>query len=153
MPTRYRGSDEERRALNALITLRRAANAVSHREADLMRRHGLTESQFGVLEALLHLGPMCQRDLAGKILKSTGNLTTVVDNLERDGLVERRPNPDDRRMVSVELTAPGRGLIEEILPAHVASIVDLFSVLSADEQGELARLCRRLGRQHDRETT
>lgn len=147
MPTHYPGDETEQRALSALITLRRAANAVSLREAMLMRRHGLTESQFGVLEALLHLGPMCQKDLAAKTLKSSGNLTTVIDNLERDGLVERRRDVSDRRKITVRLTDAGRRVIGEIFPAHVAEIVDLFAVLSPGEQTELARLCRRLGLQ------
>lgn len=147
MPTHYPGSESEQRALSALITLRRAANAIGLREAALMRQHRLTESQFGVLEALLHLGPMCQRDLAAKILKSSGNLTTVIDNLERDGLVARHRDPGDRRMVTVRLTEAGRRRIEEIFPAHAAEIVSLFEVLSPDEQVELTRLCRRLGRQ------
>jgi MarR family 2-MHQ and catechol resistance regulon transcriptional repressor len=147
VPTHYPGSESEQRALSALITLRRAANAISVREATLMRRHRLTESQFGVLEALLHLGPMCQKDLAAKILKSSGNLTTVIDNLERDGLVARHRDPGDRRMVTVRLTESGRRRIEEIFPAHAAEIASLFEVLSPDEQLELTRLCRRLGRQ------
>jgi MarR family 2-MHQ and catechol resistance regulon transcriptional repressor len=147
VPTHFPGKETEQRALNALITLRRAANTVSLREAALMRRHGLTESQFGVLEALMHLGPMCQKDLADKILKSSGNLTTVIDNLERAGLVERRRTPNDRRMVTVRLSDAGARLIGRIFPAHVAAIVELFAVLSADEQLELARLCRLLGLQ------
>ena len=147
MPTHYPGSQRERRALTALIALRRATNTISLREAALMRRHELTESQFGVLEALLHLGPMCQKDLAAKILKSSGNLTTVIDNLERHGLVERRRDPGDRRMVTVHLTETGRSLIGKMFPAHAAKIADLFAVLAPDEQVELARLCRRLGLQ------
>jgi MarR family 2-MHQ and catechol resistance regulon transcriptional repressor len=143
--TKHRGTDVEVRALDALIALTRAANAVT---ASLHGRgtHGpLTASQFGVLEALHHLGPMSQRALAGKILKSSGNLVTVIDNLERRGLVRRRKLDSDRRVAEVSLTGEGRRVIETLFPAHVAAVVDAFSALSGDEQAELRRLCRKVG--------
>lgn len=106
----------------------------------------LTISQFGVLEALYHLGPMCQNDLAGKILKSSGNMTMVIDNLEKRSLVTRQRNPDDRRMVTVSLTKNGVDLIERILPEHVAAITDEMKILSPEEQIQLGELCRKLGK-------
>jgi MarR family 2-MHQ and catechol resistance regulon transcriptional repressor len=145
MGTRYEGTPAERRALDAYIKLRRAVNTVGRSEARVMQVAGVTESQFGVLEALLHLGPTCQRDLASKILKSAGNLTTVIDNLERRGLVERRRGGGDRRLVTVHLTDAGEDLIREVLPRNVAVIVEAFSVLSAEQQQQLAALCRTLG--------
>ncbi|HSN56309.1 MAG TPA: MarR family transcriptional regulator [Candidatus Sulfomarinibacteraceae bacterium] len=145
MATRHQGSAAEKRALDAYIKLRRAVNAVSLREGEVMRAAGLTESQFGALEALLHLGPLCQHELAGKVLKSAGNMTTVVDNLERRGLVERRRDGEDRRVVTVHLTASGRDLVRAVFPRVVEVLVDAFSTLSATEQQQLAALCRRLG--------
>lgn len=145
MATRHQGSAAERRALDAYIKLRRAVNAVSLREGEVMRAAGLTESQFGALEALLHLGPLCQHELAGKVLKSAGNMTTVVDNLERRGLVKRRRDGEDRRVVTVHLTASGRDLVRAVFPRVVEVLVDAFSTLSATEQQQLAALCRRLG--------
>lgn len=147
MGTKHRGSDRERRALDAYIKLRRAANTLSALESASLRGAGLTESRFGALEALLHLGPMRQTELATKLLCSAGNLTTVVDNLERDGLVERRRSETDRRAVTVHLTADGRDLIEEVFPRHVAAIVDWFSVLRPDEQLDLSEALVRLGKQ------
>jgi MarR family 2-MHQ and catechol resistance regulon transcriptional repressor len=145
MATRHQGSAAEKRALDAYIKLRRAVNAVSLREGEVMRAAGLTESQFGALEALHHLGPLCQHELAGKVLKSAGNMTTVVDNLERRGLVERRREGDDRRVVTVHLTDSGRDLVREVFPPVVEVLVDAFSALSARQQEQLAALCRRLG--------
>ncbi len=116
MGTKHRGSANETRALDTYIKLRRAVNAVNQLEGEQMREAGLTESQFGVLEALLHLGPLCQRELAVKVLKSAGNMTTVVDNLQRRGLVERRRDSDDRRVVTVHLTAGGEELIRGAFP-------------------------------------
>ncbi len=146
MPTNYDGNTTERLALDSFIKLVRAADSVSAQINDHLRDHGLTVSQFGVLEALYHLGVLNQSDLARKLLKSTGNLTTVVDNLAKQGLVERRRCTEDRRVVYIHLTDQGREHIESILPGHVDGVVDVFSVLSVDEQGVLGGLLRRLGK-------
>lgn len=145
MPTRFQGTADERRALAAYIKLMRAAESVTARLAAGLREAGLTTSQLGVLEALLHLGPMAQCDLASKQLKSPANLTTVVDNLERRGLVRRTRDPKDRRRSVVELTGEGRRRITDFFPRHAAAITREMSILEADEQEELARLCRKLG--------
>jgi MarR family 2-MHQ and catechol resistance regulon transcriptional repressor len=145
MPTRYRGTEDEERALNAFITLVRAGEAVSvtlHRELVGKR---LTSSQFGVLEALLHLGPLCQGELAVKLLRSGASVTSVVEGLEKRGLVVRQRTEEDKRFVRVALTGKGRKLIQEIFPAHARTVARLFGVLTAEEQDQLRRLCRKLG--------
>ncbi|NOZ79979.1 MAG: MarR family transcriptional regulator [Acidobacteria bacterium] len=145
MPTRYRGDAGERKALDAYIKLMRAAESVTARLARGIRKAGLTTTQLGVLEALLHLGPMAQCELATKQLKSPANLTTVVDNLERRGLVRRRRDPGDRRRSIVELTPEGEELIAGVFPRHAEAVARELSVLSPAEQDQLARLCRKLG--------
>ncbi len=145
MGTKHQGTAKEKRALDTYIKLRRAVNALSLCEGEVMRSAGLTESQFGALEALYHLGPLCQRELAAKVLKSAGNMTTVVDNLERRGLVERRRDGDDRRVVTVRLTKSGEGLIRRVFPGVVDALVSGFSALTVKDQNQLAALCRRLG--------
>jgi len=145
MPTHYKGSPRDVLALDTFVKLARASGTVVGRlYAPLMRAHGITESQLGVLEALLHLGPMSQGQLCQKLLRSGSNLTTVVDNLERRGWV-RRERGDDRRVQMVHLTAEGRRTIERIFPDHVRHVAELFGALTADEQKELGRLCRKLG--------
>jgi len=145
MATHYDGTESERQALDAYIKLSRASEAVNQRVNEHLHARGLTVSQFGVLEALYHRGPMPVGQLASKILRSSANLTLVVDNLAKRDLVRRERRPDDRRCVDVSLTAEGRDLVEGLLPAHVAGVVDGFAVLSAEEQATLAALCRRLG--------
>ncbi len=145
MPTHYQGSERERLALDAYIKLMRASDTVAAKLSAALSRHGLTMGQLGVLEALLHLGPMCQNELGRKLLRSGGNVTTVVDNLERRRLVRRRRNPEDRRFVTVELTADGRRFIRDVFPGHAADITRLVGALSAPEQRELGRLCGKLG--------
>jgi MarR family transcriptional regulator, 2-MHQ and catechol-resistance regulon repressor len=150
MPTQYRGPQAERRALNAFVKMNRALNSLELRQQGPVARAGLTGSQFGVLEALLHRGSMCQARLGEKILRSPGNLTVVVDNLERRGLVRRERSTEDRREVLVHLTDDGRRLVERVFPEVAAAITDHMSVLTPGEQVELARLSRILGRQERR---
>lgn len=145
MSTRHKGTEEEIRALDAYIKLMRAADSVSARLAPHLKRAGLTVSQFGALEALYHLGPLCQRDLGKKILKSGGNITMVVDNLEKRGLVERVRAENDRRYLTVNLTKQGRKLIGELFPRHAVAIREEMGVLSAAELQKLGRLCKRIG--------
>lgn len=112
-------------------------------------RSGLTMGQFGVLEALLHLGPMCQRSLGQKLLRSGGNITLVVDNLEKHGWVRREQQKDDRRMIAIHLTPEGRKLIESVFPKHAQTIKREMSVLTQREQESLRRICRKFGRGAD----
>lgn len=145
MATRHRGTPSETRALNAFIVLMRAADAVTARLAPELAKVSLTESQFGVLEALHHLGPMCQAHLGRKILKTSGNMTMVIDNLEKRQLVRRARDENDRRYITVHLTPAGEALIRTFFPGHVARIETLMGALTADEQETLRQLCRKLG--------
>jgi MarR family transcriptional regulator, 2-MHQ and catechol-resistance regulon repressor len=145
MATRHRGPAAEVRALDAYIKLTRAAESVGARLAGIASAAGLTEGQFGTLEALYHLGPLAQCELAAKLLRSSGNVTLVIDNLEKRGLVRRERSTEDRRRVMVHLTDEGRRLIRRLFPKHAAAVAAEFGVLTAAEQDELGRLCRKLG--------
>jgi MarR family 2-MHQ and catechol resistance regulon transcriptional repressor len=145
MGTRYQGAPREVRALNAYIKLMRAAESLAGRMSRRLGEQNLTLSQFGALEALFHLGPLNQCDLGLKLLKSSGNITLVVDNLAKRGLVRRERGVQDRRFVTIHLTDEGRRVIRGILPGHVQAIVDEMDVLGAAEQEELGRLCRKVG--------
>ncbi len=149
MGTHYKGTEEEIRALDCYIKLTRAAESVNQRINSHLREVDLTTSQFGALEALYHLGPMHSGELGKKILKSSGNMTLVIDNLVHRKLVYRQRREDDRRCVDIHLTAEGVSLLEGILPKHVAGVVNTLSVLPAAQQEELARLCRTLGKNRD----
>jgi MarR family 2-MHQ and catechol resistance regulon transcriptional repressor len=146
MGTRYRGTAQEARALNAYITLVRASETVSGALARSLEASGLTLGQFGALEALLHLGPLCQRELGAKMLRSGGNITMIVRHLEKRGLVLRKRGEADRRYQTVSLTRAGERLVREVLPGHVAGIVRELSPLTAADQEELRRICRKVRR-------
>lgn len=147
MPTHYKGTPEERRALDVFIKLMRAAQSVADRTSGPMDAAGLTWSQFGVLETLYHLGPQMCSQLAEKHLKSANNITVVLDNLEKQGLARRERDTHDRRVVRIHLTDAGREKIEQALPEHTRAVAQDMQVLTAQEQEQLGALLRRLGRQ------
>lgn len=145
-PTRPECSAAERRALGAYVKLMRAADSVTQRIHRHLAPAGLTPSQFGVLEALYSLGPLCQRELGEKILKTSGNVTLVIDNLEKRGLVRRERSADDRRYITVSLMPAGDALIRDVFPRHAQAVSDDMQALTPAEQEELGRLCRKLGK-------
>jgi MarR family 2-MHQ and catechol resistance regulon transcriptional repressor len=131
--------------LNTYTKLMRGAESVTSRVGRLMAEAGLTISQFGVLEALLHKGPLCQKDIAAKILKSTGNITLVIDNLEKRSIVKRERGTTDRRYLTVHLTREGRELITDTFAKVEQAITAEMSVLTDDELQTLGALCKKLG--------
>ena len=133
-------------ALRSFVKLLRAAGAIEARLAPGLAAAGLTSTQLGVLEALLHKGPLNQRALGRKLLSSPGNMTDVIDKLERRGLVLRARKPGDRRSVRVELTAQGQDKIAALFPRHAAAIAAAMAGLSREELATLETLLRKLGR-------
>lgn len=145
MGTHYKGSEEEILALDTFIKLVRATESVSARVNSVLASYNLTESQFAILEALYHLGPLCQKDLGEKLLKSGGNITMVVDNLEKQKFVKRERGEKDRRYYNIYLTNEGKELIEKVFPKHLALIVKEMSALSEKDKKEFQRMCKEIG--------
>jgi MarR family 2-MHQ and catechol resistance regulon transcriptional repressor len=141
----FRGTARQERALDTYVKLLRAADTVDSVLMPKLESAGITPSQFGVLEALYHVGPLCLSELARKLLKSGGNLTLVGRNLAKRGLVTRTRQIADKRFYQVSITAKGRKLIAQVFPQHVERIADAMSALTAAEQESLASLCRKLG--------
>lgn len=146
MATRFEGTEKQKQALNAYIALMRAANAVTIRAHRHLRAAKLTLGQFGALEALFHLGPMRQHELAGKLLCSPGNISTVLSNLERRKLVRRRTDSADARCTVVEVMDKGQRLMDEVFPRHVVGLEEAMTTLAPPELESLRVLCRKLGK-------
>ena len=132
-------------AVGAYVKLHRAAHAISDCIAVRLTENGLTITQLGVLEAILHKGPMSHRELGRKVLTSAANITDVIDKLAARGLVQRVRCPSDRRLVKVELTDAGHCMIEGLFPSHARDIAAAMSGLSTAELATLDTLLRRLG--------
>ena len=132
-------------ALSLWVKLARAASTFSRLTQEDIRTYGLTQPQFGVLESLGHLGSITLGELSRKQLSSCGNITVVVDNLQKEGLVERRNCAEDRRVMYVQLTPKGTKLFNRIFAGHARFVGSLASVLTEKEQRDLARLLKKLG--------
>jgi len=138
-------SRAEDSALKLWVVLSRAYAAVTrHAESDIAR-HGLTASEFAILEALYHRGPLLLGELQRKVLVSSGGVTYLVDRLAEKGLVERKECPADRRARYAALTETGRDLLDRIFPDHAKSIARAVSGLTKAEQGDAIALLRTLG--------
>lgn len=145
MGTRFEGNASDKRTLNVFIKLMRATESLNNRLNKHLSDADLTVSQFGTLEALHHLGPLNQRAIGEKLLKSGGNITMVIDNLERCGYVKRKKDPNDRRAVLIHLTKEGQSFIEDFFPKHLEKIKEEFSILTNEEKEKLAEICKKLG--------
>ena len=137
---------DQRDALRLYVKLMRATGTVTVRLHRHLNDDRLTPSQFGVLEALYHLGPMCQQELGRKILKTGGNMTMVIDNLEKRGLVVRKRSVDDRRYLLIELTPVGQQLIARVFQRHARIARKVFAVLDPPEIEQLGNLLKKLGK-------
>ena len=127
------------------MVLVRATNAVNRTVDAEITSHDLTATEFGILEALYHKGPLLLGDVQKKILLSSGGVTYTVDRLAEKGLVERRECQSDRRARYAALTPRGEALIARLFPGHAQVIEQTLSALTAREQEELTALLRKLG--------
>ncbi len=138
--------DDEERALRLWIALARCYSTMSREVSSRVIEYGLTTPQFGVLEALHHLGPLPLGELADKLLVTGGNITYVMDRLAEQGLVERIRSKEDRRVVLACLTGEGRELVADVFPDHTTWLKQRVGALLPEEQDTLRDLLKKLGK-------
>lgn len=139
------GDSPHANALKLWVVLSRAHMAVArHAQAD-MARHGLSPGEFAILEVLYHKGPLLLGEVQRRILVSSGGVTYLVDRLEKQGWVERRACPGDRRARYAALTAEGEAFIARIFPDHAEAIGRAMAGLDAGETEAAITLLRKLG--------
>src|SRR5688572_17448696 len=143
--TTSRTSTAQQRALKLFVVLQRCAAAVSGSVQRNVIFEDLSETEFGILEALYHKGPLLLGDVQKKILLSSGGVTYAVDRLAEKGLVERRECASDRRARYAALTTKGSELMDRIFPSHAEAIEHVMGTLSAREQDQAIELLRKLG--------
>ena len=115
--------------------------------AEVFGRYGLTFGEYEVLAALTRSGPpyrLNPTELAGALVLSSGAVTNRIDRVEAAGLVERLPDPGDRRGTLVALTAEGRTVVDHAVRDHLANEERLLGALSGSERAQLTRLLRKL---------
>src|SRR5207245_9703542 len=135
-----------------LVLMKAFRALAAHAEESLnLSQTGLGDSDFRVLEALLHKGPLPVNTIGPKVWLTPGSISVAVDRLVKKGLVSRKDHPDDRRVRRVELTPKGRALITRGIGEHAAAMENVADVLTKSERLTLLRLLKKLGK-HAAET-
>jgi len=144
MATHYKGSLKEVNILNSYIKLVRAFESISSRLYMKLDKEGLTESQFYLLDVLYHCGPMNQKELGKKIFRSEGNITMIVNNLERRKLIKKKQNPDDKRIYIIKLKTEGKELYEKVFPKFLKAMMREFEGIKEKEHKEFQKVCKKI---------
>lgn len=137
-------SEEDQLNLKLVIGFSRSTLSLHRATQRLVAEYGLTLPQFGVLEALYHLGGLRICDIIEKTLSTSGNMTVVIRNLELEGLVSRLQDPDDKRVFRIEITEKGRSIIADLFPKHLQELAKAMERLDTQEKKDLARLIRKM---------
>jgi MarR family 2-MHQ and catechol resistance regulon transcriptional repressor len=127
------------------IVLARCHDALSQVAEHRIEEAGLGLTDFAVLEALLHTGPLTITGIQGKVLLASGSMTAAVDRLEKKDLIIPSPAPSDRRAKVLGLTPGGRRVIEKAFRRHAAELESAMAVLSQVEKRQLYALLKKLG--------
>jgi len=139
-------NEEDLSATHLWLVLWKASRSVEKHAHRAVARFGMVASDFGVLEALLHKGPLPVKQLREKVLLTSGSMTAAVDRLAARGLVERSDDEADRRVRVVRLTAAGAELIERAFADHRMALENALSGFTRQDREALLPLLRRLGR-------
>lgn len=129
--------------LSTLVVFTRAEHTIHRKEYQTIKESGLTPAQFGVLEALYNKGDLRINELIEKILTTSGNITVVIKNLEKEEFIQKNTDPKDKRSCIISLTDKGKQFIEAILPKHIENIGDIFSILSDEEKRVLKGILKK----------
>lgn len=125
-----------------IIGLGRAYRSAHRRSLRMFYDYGLTMPQFAVLEVLYSKGDLTVKEIISKVFSSGGSMTVVVRNLELQGLVYRRENPDDRRSYLISISDAGRRLMDVVFPLHMENMKKAFSCLSREEKEDMVRMLK-----------
>jgi len=146
MKSKASAQKQDTSGVHVWLVLMKAFQALMPHAAESIARTELGDSDFRVLEVLLHKGPLPVNTVGPKVWLTPGSISVAVDRLARKGLVSRNDHPDDRRVRQVELTGKGRALITRGFREHAAAMETAISVLSKNERLTLLRLLKKLGK-------
>lgn len=141
---------EEAASLKLFVVLSKAYKNIMDRAVKDMKRHGLSPSEFTILEVLYNKGRFPLQQIGEKILITSGSVTYNIDKLEKRELLRRVPSPSDRRVIYAEITDQGRELFDVIFPEHAAEVHQIMSGLSAEETETASMLLKKLGKGAER---
>src|SRR6266568_5052013 len=149
--SRRKTTRQDSSGVHVWLVFMKAFQALLPHAAESIERTDLGDSDFRVLEVLLHKGSLPVNTIGPKVWLTPGSISVAVDRLVKKGLVSRKDHPDDRRVRRVELTAKGRALITRGFREHEAAMETAVGVLSKNERLTLLRLLKKLGK-HAAET-
>lgn len=138
-------SSDQALALKLFTVLARAHNTLMELDRRDIRRFGLNQTEFAVLELLYHKGPRPLQQIGEKILITSGSITYVINKLEKKELLKRNPYEEDRRIIYAVLTERGQALMEEIFPQHAETLTEAFRGLTAEEKRLAIELIKKVG--------
>ncbi|WP_172197573.1 MarR family winged helix-turn-helix transcriptional regulator [Saccharibacillus qingshengii] len=141
---------EQAAALKLFVILSKAYKNVMDLAVKDMKKHGLSPSEFTILEVLYNKGRFPLQQIGEKILITSGSVTYNIDKLEKRELLRRVPSPNDRRVIYAEITDQGRELFDRIFPDHAAEVQRIMGGLTADETEAAAELLKKLGKGAER---
>jgi len=144
MKNTFSYGDEHDLHLKSVVALSRTYLSFTRTLQVFLNNYGLTVPQFGVLESLYHLGPLKICELIHKNLSTSGNMTVVIRNLEKEGWIKKSPDDEDKRAYKVSLTEQGSQIIEEAFLTHLHYLKDFFHRLNMDEKQQLLQLLKKL---------
>ena len=153
MPRQKVTSKPDHAGVHVWLILMKAFQALMPHAQESIAQTGLGDSDFRVLEALLHKGPLPVNTIGPKVWLTPGSISIAVDRLVRKGLVVRKEQRDDRRVRRVALTRKGRALIAATFREHAAAMENVAQVLSTKERTTLLHLLRKLGKHAARRAT
>lgn len=136
---------ETEQSLKLFVVLSKAYKVVMSEAVKDMQRHGLSATEFAVLELLYHKGRTPLQRIGEQILLTSGSITYTIDKLQGKKLLRRVPCEDDRRVTFAELTPAGKELFDRIFPEHAQAIARITSGLSAEEKRAAVALLKKLG--------
>jgi MarR family transcriptional regulator, 2-MHQ and catechol-resistance regulon repressor len=138
---------EDIRGVHVWLIVMKAFHAMTTYASRSFQESGLGDSDFQVLEALLHKGPLPVNTIGPKVFLTPGSISTAVDRLYERGLVTRTEDENDRRVRIVNLTPRGRRLIQQIFSEHAEHMEKLANVLTSAERAQVVKLLKKLGKQ------
>lgn len=127
------------------LILGRAAKAIDTVDRASIAETGLNASDFSILEALLHKGPLPINTIGEKVLLTSGSMTAAANRLEKKNLVKRIQDPSDGRRFYLHLTQSGRRLIRRVVEKHSQNLENIAKILTSEERSELVRLLKKIG--------
>jgi MarR family transcriptional regulator, 2-MHQ and catechol-resistance regulon repressor len=133
-------------AIHTWLIMMKASQAVARYALPPILAEGLGDSDFRVLDVLLHKGPMPVNAIGPKVDLNPGSVSVAVDRLYKKGLVSRVESESDRRVRTVSLTEKGRRVFVPVFRQHAALIKRAFQDVSPDEQRQMEEVLKRIGR-------